>query len=167
MLEGKKIYSLIVKDESGVFYRIKIDGNYYNTLSDIDDYCINAEFLWNINMNYKLNVKDAYIIYKTNGQIKAIEPLRGVSNNFSKAIKDFKGVSVIDFTDKEAHKNYPSAFLCIKKLVSGLLKSYQNNNFVRAVFDKQGSCKVRVILHADKTGNNSVPLFLNLSTFKL
>ena len=71
MSEGRKLYSLIIKDTSDNYYRLKINGEYYHPLAVIDAYTTKCKdkqcFLEGRSTEFKLDIDDAFVLYKKGG----------------------------------------------------------------------------------------------------
>ncbi len=140
MKEGRKIYSLLLKAESGEYYRIKIDEDYRNPLAVIDAYTVTypSKDALCAGYSYKLKTKivDARIVYQKQEKTKSIEPIFAAMEELGKIALDFGKSSEIDVTD------YKVSFR-IHLFAKKLMDDYYHNVDVRDAFDRYGDYIVR------------------------
>lgn len=149
-MKVKKLYSLLIKNEDGTYYRMKVDGKYYNTLAQIDAYTsvsnIENQFFKKISDKYKLKIVDAFIVYKKDGQIKTIKPIYGDMEELGLIAKSFGNINELDLSNDENYKDFPMACLKVRMLASKIMDSYSDDPFVQKVFNENASFVVKEAL---------------------
>ena len=158
MKEGRKLYSLILKDENGAYYRLKIDDDYRHPLAVIDAFTISQtttkykkhgnEYFYGIySQKLDTEIVDAKIVYQKNGMTKALSPvyakLDSLENgiiNLSSIDRNFGNSSELDFNNLQT--NGMNVLLFTKQL----MHYYNTDKNVRMAFDLDGDYIVKQAL---------------------
>ncbi len=135
MKEGRKIYSLLLKAESGDYYRVKIKDDYYNPLAIIDAFTIEYENKKMLCEGYstRLNTKieEAKIVYQKDGKTKAIEPLFEDMKEFGELAVAFGKNSGVDSENHIIKAR-------IRIFAHKLLEEYYQDITIKRAFDSYG-----------------------------
>lgn len=135
MKEGRKLYSLIIEDEMGNYYRLKIDGNYQNPLAVIDTYTTSyqdsSKMYEGLSYIFKLHIVNAFIIYHKDEKTKSLVPIFKDMEIIGNIAKSFENSSEIDNEDKKAYLN-------VLLLATKLMNSYYEDKKVKEKFDQDG-----------------------------
>ena len=159
MKEGRKIYSLLLKDENEVYYRVKIEEEYHNPLAVIDAFTVTYPSKDKLYLGFsdllETNIIGAKVVYQKDGKTKALEPIYA-------DMKELGDLALAFGKTSEVGADNHSVAVRINIFAQKLLKEYTENMKIRVSFNQHGDYIVNEALQ----NNDLVSLIKRLCEYR-